>query len=170
MGAAISEPTKLNLGNIMPRITMTLEKQRNTNWCWAAVGLAVLNHYRGDRHEFPASQQALADKYVGGENKEYDIYEVLKANDISNGTDTTFKVTSVKASIDQSEPVVLQTGPRGNAHFVLIVGYGNPTGMGVDYEILDPRDPTNPTFKKKEDLGSILGLQYTKKPSTPSVG
>lgn len=151
----------------MPRIVLTLEKQRNTNWCWAAVSLAVLDHYRNHRHDFPTSQQALADEFVSGENKQFDIFDVLARYEVSHGTAVAFQVGGVKASIDASQPVVLQTGSQGNAHFVLIVGYANPTGMGVEYEILDPNQPETPLLKKKEEIGKIVGLQYTKAPPIP---
>lgn len=152
----------------MPTLNISLERQEDTNLCWAAVSLAILDHYRKYNHGFPSSQQELAAIFTEGKNEQLDIFDVMDHYKVSNGSRTGFQQTELIESIDSDEPAIIKTGSGGNGHFLLVIGYRRDAIEGFQLELRDPRNPSTSLFSKPRDVpGGLKGILFTKIPPTP---
>lgn len=152
----------------MPSLDISLEPQANSDLCWAAVALAVLNHYRKYNHHFPSSQQELTAQFTRGANEQFDVFDVLQRYGVSNGTRLGFSQTDIIASIDNNEPAIIKTGTGANSHFLLVVGYRKDDIEKFQMELKDPRNPSHSFFSRPDQVRSgVKGILFTKQPPIP---
>jgi len=151
----------------MPTLSISLERQEDTNLCWAAVSLAILDHYRKYNHGFPSTQQELANMFTNGRNEQFDIFDVLDYYKVSNGSRPGFRQDELIDSIKNDEPAVIKTGSGGNGHFLLVIGYRKDAIEGFQLELRDPRSPSTSIFSKPRDIAGLQGILFTKIPPTP---
>jgi hypothetical protein len=152
----------------MPTLNVSLERQEDTNLCWAAVSLAILNHYRKYNHGFPSSQQELVAEFTNGRNEQLDVFDVLDFYQVSNGSRPGFRQAEIIESIDNDEPAVIKTGTGNSGHFLLVIGYRKHPIEGFQLELRDPSDPLTSIFLKPNQVPKGLqGVLFTKIPPIP---
>ena len=128
-------------------LNMTMERQLETNWCWAAVSVSVRKFYTPGS---PVTQCQIANQQLSTGtccansssatcNKPWFLNRALAGmgalNAMSNGT---LPFTSVQIEIDNTRPLGCRIGWRlGGGHFVCIDGYAS-VATGDFVTILDP--------------------------------
>jgi hypothetical protein len=99
-------------------IDLTVDKQRESHWCWAAITAALAGYY----HDLPLDQAAIA----GGVNVDRALDEVLAQHGCfghwSLGKPTFERVAF---EIDSGRPLCARIQwYSGGAHYVVVKGYG----------------------------------------------
>lgn len=153
----------------MPTIPISCQHQEQSNWCWAAVVASVNNYYAASSSGRQLiTQQQLADRYVGGRNEQYDVYQPLVDLNLSNGTaEGAIPWDELTAIVTANQPGIALVGQPDEGHYILVVGYVTGTARTKQAQIMDP-DTATPTAQSMpySALGSYgggyTGTQYTK--------
>lgn len=123
------------------KLYFAMERQTQTNWCWAADGASVGNYYWGSGSYTQCGianscqNKSTCCSNPGGCNQYGYLDKALQAAksfDRMDGGTATFAV--LKGRIDSGQPVgtrVAWTG--GGAHFMMITGY-NTDGNKIDIQ------------------------------------
>lgn len=131
-GAAAAPIAEGRLSRDLP-----LERQKRTNWCWAAIGAALARHFGdGEASQCAVVQKTLAppgvDCCATPEARECNrverISKVLAALGIARLADPPqpqagLALADIQADIARDRPVICAMTGGGCHHFVLIVGW-----------------------------------------------
>jgi hypothetical protein len=154
----------------MPTISISCEHQQQSNWCWAAVVASVNNYYASSSSKRkPITQQQLADRYVGGRNEQYDVYQPLVDLDLSNNGSEQGVISwdNLTAIVTANQPGIALVGQPNEGHYILVAGYIAGTARTKQVQIIDP-DTATPTVQSLPYStldsygGGYIGTQYTK--------
>ncbi len=127
-----------------------LQKQKMTNWCWAAVSVSVERFFDPESHlrqcdmierVGPKLQGCCADPTPGGCDKTALLQDALRDR-IQQAQKGPLGFDKVQEQIDSQLPVCARIGWDGGSekagHFVVIAGYGrSPNGQALVH-VLDP--------------------------------
>lgn len=130
------------------RLTFAVEKQLQTQWCWAAVSVSVARHYRRQTRwtqcEVASQERGAACCGDGGTRQCNQPHYLDRALECTGTLREYFhhplQPDDVRREIGRNAPLGCRVGwSHGGGHFVVIAGYEDAADeMRVDVEDPDP--------------------------------
>jgi hypothetical protein len=111
----------------MPRITIipeaNIRRQKNTQWCYAAIIQMVLEHY-GTKITQPKIVETITGSKTNNDPQDPTGYLMNTLNYIDKHgcSKGVLQFKQIKEQIDLNRPIIVLL-PGGSGHYVLIVGY-----------------------------------------------
>jgi hypothetical protein len=175
----------------MPRKTIIPEskirRQKNTQWCYAAVIQMILEHY-GSKTTQEAIVQTITGSKLNNDTQDPTDYLMNTLNYIDKHgcSKGVLQFKQIKEQIDLNRPIIVLL-PGGSGHYVLIVGYDmerlqiifiDPNKSEYTLEPIDISGITKVntiyidavTRKEHNGPSHIGGFCYTQPPSASSPG
>lgn len=141
--------TKRDSSDLNERVDMTMKRQEETLWCWAAVSQAVILYEKGHS----TRQCDLATKYVGKNvdccdqpekcNDPYAVTSVLRDyGALRQDLYRTLDEESAHDEIKRGHPIVVYYRNRSKdaGHFAIIISVDDLDGGGHVFGMWDPTD------------------------------
>ena len=124
-------------------LDFTLQQQRQTQWCWAAVAASVASYYRRSGWSqcrlvsLELSESTCCVDGVSAEcNRPWYLDKALdRVRNLAAYTPRPLRLQQIRLEIDGTRPIGVRIGWRGGGgHFVVICGYS-------ELNVLDIHDP-----------------------------
>ena len=139
------------------RLTFTMQKQQQSNWCWAAVAASVAAYYDANTSwtqcRIADGQLNRSDCCTSGASGPCNVYGYLDSSlvRIGHASGSRWGVANydeVSVEIDQGRPLCVRTAWRsGGAHFLAIIAHLEGNYYGVDDPIYGPSDVSEVVFQ-----------------------
>ena len=155
-------------------LTLTMQKQAQTNWCWAAVTSSVANFLSAENPEGALTQCQIACKVLSvdtccedGSSEECNCNSLLEIGLASvghlNGAPYNGPIAfdSIKAQISAPYrvPIGVRVSNGTQGHFLLIIGFDDDN----DNQWVDVSDPLygEATYALTDFAGAYHGMPWT---------